>query len=63
MVLEGAMPIGLGWMPGMSGFRGEAKVGQPQGLCDLNFLLEVGKVSLGPEVGIDERQAEGQPAA
>ena len=50
-------------MPGMSGFRGEAKVGQPQGLCDLNFLLEVGKVSLGPEVGIDERQAEGQPAA
>ena len=63
MALKSAMPVCLGGMPGMPGFRGEAKVGQLQGLHHLDLLAETGEFTGSLQVGIQESQTQGQAAA
>ena len=47
----------------MPGLRGQAEIGELQGLHHLYLLAEKGKVARGLEVGIQESQTEGQNAS
>jgi hypothetical protein len=50
-------------MPGISRFRGQAKVGNSQIIDDGALVPETGKVSLGPNGGMGKHQAEKQKVA
>ena len=60
MALERGMPVRLGWMSGISRFRGQAQVGEAQVFNDFGLVLEAMKVSLGPDRRMDEHQGKKQ---
>ena len=62
MALKRAVPIRLGGMPGMPGFRGQAQIGELQGIHHLDLLVQKGQVARGLEIGVHEGQNQGQGA-
>ncbi len=63
MALERGVPIGLGRMPGMPSFGGQAKVGKPQIVDNLTLLPEQGEIALCHVARMheDERQEQQGP--
>lgn len=44
----------------MPGFRGQAKIGELQGLHHLDLLAQIGQVTRGLQMGVQESQTQGQ---
>jgi hypothetical protein len=63
MALKRGMPVRLGWMPGISRFRGQAKVGDAQIIDDFDLFVKPGKIGLGPDHRMDEHQTKKQKVA
>jgi len=62
VALKRAVPIRLGGVPGMPGFRGQTKIGQFQGFHHFNFLTEKREVTGSLEMGVQENQTQNQGA-